>query len=262
MNKLLRRAVYFAAVLAAVLVVLIANLAWLPSAYLTQGLTQLSQGRMLVLSSQGTVWNGAVQLALRSGGQTQAARVFALPGALRWRTSWHFSRRPLHLHWSGDALIQQAFTTELGWGGIQISPGALGLPAMLLEAAGAPFNTLKPAGIIELSWPSLLLERSKLEVSATLEWRNVQVAVSRVAPVGSYRAQIQAQQQQGSFVVSTLAGPLQVQGSGQWRPGQANFFGSARSEPAQQQALASLLTLLGPSQPDGSVQLRFGSKSE
>jgi len=234
---------------------------FLPASYLTQPLEQLSQGRVLALNSQGSLWHGRTRLALRSGGQTELARAALLPGELQWQIAvkdWF--PLALEVRFSGETLVPQAFALQPGWGGLRLTPGTISLPAEVLEAAGAPFNSLKPGGMLFLSWTEASFQSGQSRAEAFLEWLDARSVLSLVAPLGSYRVQWSVQQSQGQMELSSQSGPLFLSGKGQWNNGRWQMSGVARAEPAQRDALAPLMTWLGQPQTDGSVQWSMGQK--
>ncbi len=260
-NGTIRWLLALAFLLALILGAVIGALAFLPAAYLTDTVQRASRGQWVALDSQGSVWHGRARWAVRSGGQTETPRMAALPGDLAWQvTDIDFLPPRIHMKFGGEAIVQQRFSVIAGFRGVQVTPGALHVPAGLLEAVGAPFNTLKPGGQVWVSWNDWQFSPKGWQGQLTAEWREARSAVTRVAPFGSYRLTLNAQDQAAQFQVSSLSGPLLVEGQGGWTAGRWEFNGLARAEPAQREALASLMTLLGRAQPDGSVQLSMGQQ--
>jgi general secretion pathway protein N len=237
------------------------GLFFLPAAYLTQPLEQLSQGRILALHSQGSVWNGSARLLLRHGGKTEPARAAVLPGDLQWQfEALHLLPPALDVRFRGEPLVQQAFSVRFTSTGVQLLPGALYLPAQALEAVGAPFNTLKPGGGLFLFWTEARFGSGQWRGRATMEWRDARSVLSQVVPLGSYRVMLSAEQRSSQLELNSLSGPLLLSGKGQWNNGRWQMSGVARAEPAQRDALAPLMTWLGQPQADGSVQWNMGQK--
>jgi general secretion pathway protein N len=236
-------------------------LCFLPASYLTQPLVELSRGRIVALDTQGSIWNGRARLALRSGGQTEAARAALLPGELQWQIAKiHWFPLALEIRLRGEPLVEQAFSLLVGLNKIQLSPGTLYLPAVILEGAGAPFNTLKPGGELFLSWTGMSFESHQIHSQASIEWRQASSVLSKMAPLGSYRVMLSVQEGQGNLELSTLSGPLFLSGDGKWNNGRWQMNGVARAEATRYDDLAPLMTLLGRQLPDGSVQWKAGNK--
>jgi hypothetical protein len=119
------------AVAAAALVTLIACA---PAAWLGDWLA--SHGPVRLIRADGTIWQGSGMLALSDG-----RRASLIPGRIAWRV------RPAALLSGRFALRLQHPAFEAGVGVafdgrvLKVEPGAAVMPAAVLTAAGAPFNT-------------------------------------------------------------------------------------------------------------------------
>jgi general secretion pathway protein N len=80
-------------------------------------------------------------------------------------------------------------------------------------------------------------------------------AVSRLRPLGSYRAEVDLTGADGRLQLKTTAGPLYLEGSGTLGQ-QARFDGTARTDPEVATQLAGLMSLLGRHE-DNVTRLRF-----
>ena len=133
-------------------------------------------------------------------------------------------------------------------------------PAALLVGLGTPFNTIQPQGELALATQNLAAEwragRPSLTGGAVLTLRHVSSRLSTLQPLGSYRVQLQGGDAP-AFTLSTLEGPLQLSGNGQWVGARLRFSGEATAAPEQQAQLANLLNLLGRRQGDRAI-MSFG----
>jgi len=144
---------------------------------------------------------------------------------------------------------------------LRVEPGNIRLPADLIEAAGAPFNTLRPGGDLRMSWDTLSAHfgaAQGLDGTLTLDWSDARSALSPVAPLGSYRLTAHGAGAQIGFELATIKGPLLLSGNGQWTPQHLQFRGEAQAEPAVRTELGPLIGLLGRPSANGA-ELRFGS---
>jgi general secretion pathway protein N len=82
--------------------------------------------------------------------------------------------------------------------------------------------------------------------------------VSRVKPLGSYRAVLQSKGANADLDVTTVKGPLFLDGHGAFGAASAEFRGTAHAAPEQQANLAGLLNLLGHPIGNGEVSLIYG----
>lgn len=238
------------------------TLPFVPAAYLARAVENASGGRVVLAQPQGTIWSGSVRPALVSGGKTEAARYATLPAALAWQVEGVGVAPPrLAFALSGEGVIGQPFRILFGAGAASVEPGSIRLPAELLEALGAPLNTLRPGGVVSISWDTLSWRSAAAGYAGTLtlEWVDARSALSPVAPLGSYRLRARGAGTQIGIDLTTIKGPLLLSGNGQWTSQRGvQFRGEARAESARRSELSPLVGLLGRPSANGA-ELRFGS---
>lgn len=200
-----------------------------------------AHSRLRLVDTRGTLWSGSAMLAVSDG-----RRMALLPGRVAWRVdaaplaAGRLSARIEH-PWSATPLELSARA-----GGVALQSGRAQVPAAALAALGAPFNTIRPGGQLELRWTDLAVGREALSGSLQVDWRDAQSALSTVAPLGTYRLQVGG----GRIQLDTVSGPLQLQGSGSLRGLRVSFRGVASAEPEMRPALNGLLGVLGPRSGD------------
>lgn len=201
-----------------------------------------SDGSLLQLAdASGTVWRGSAWIAL---GPTGAQRV--LPQAVQWQWRWDTMSLEVNHPW-----LQGPLRARLGWTGIAVPAQSLRVPATVLTALGAPWNTLAPEGMLEINWQALRLGGAlPAGPIADLRWRNASTALSSIAPVGTYLLRVQGTGNAGAtLTLSTESGLLTVTGQGTAGPrgtrfeGQATYAASANE--GQRAALDGLMSTLG-----------------
>jgi len=220
--------------------------AWftLPASWLTglPGRESLFQ----VAAADGSMWNGQAIISVGPTGQRQSI----IP-AVRWSTHW----RPIPVATVEHPWLSSPIQVQAGLTGISISASSLTLPVAILSALDAKIAALGPNGVITVQWPHIFTTWNRLDsfnVPLTLTWRNASLQLSAIAPLGTYKAVI-TQTSPGNYQlqVSTLAGPLFVQGNGALSHNEGHAFdGHAFVDPQApsfiQTGLAALLSRLGP----------------
>ena len=235
-----------------------------PAAWAAERVAAATGHRVLLADSQGTLWHGSATLALTAGNGGADATV--LPG----RLSWSIDMLPLltgtlRAHLMHDRALEKPVTLTVTPSHWEAEAGTVALPASLLEGIGAPFNTLKLDGRLRAQWTPLSGQfgRGKgqpdtAQGALTVTLEQVSSSLSRVRPLGSYQAVVSFGGVGGGpmqLALSTLAGPLSLQGQGTLGP-HAHFDGVASATPESEPQLIGLLSLLGPR--DGSHhRLRF-----
>ncbi|WP_149137158.1 type II secretion system protein N [Cupriavidus campinensis] len=231
-----------------------------PAAWLAESVASRTQRRVLLADAAGTIWHGSATLALSAGSGSQTATV--LPGRLEWNVAgWPLLAGTLRValaHSEAMAAPVTLAVTPTGW---TAQAGAIRLPAALLEGIGAPFNTLRPDGQMRIDWSALRGRFGDQKAGSqtfghlTLQFDQVSSAVSRLRPLGSYRAEVDLAGADGKLQLKTTAGPLYLEGSGTLGR-QARFEGTARTDPDAATQLAGLLSLLGRHE-NNVTRLRF-----
>ncbi|MGK8224674.1 type II secretion system protein N [Achromobacter xylosoxidans] len=204
---------------------------------------------LVLADAAGTLWNGAAWIAL---GPPGARRM--LPQPLHWQWRWSSLTLELSHPW-----LQGPLRAGLGWDGVAVSAQSLRLPATVLPALGAPWNTLAPEGTLEISWQALRLGAALPQAPlAELRWRDAATAMSPVAPVGTYVLRVRGDGRAGAtLALSTDSGPLAVTGQGSLDArgvrfqGQATFAAGATE--AERGALDGLMSALGRRSDDTVV---------
>lgn len=200
-----------------------------------------SQGRLRLIDARGTVWRGSAMLGLSDGRQ-----VMLVPGRLSWEIGLAAIASGRVTADVSHPALAAPLAVSLAAKSIAMKAGQVELPAALLAALGAPFNTVRPGGVIGLRWTDLEIKGGVLAGNLQIDWREAQSALSTVAPLGSYRLQITGAGDTARLQLDTLRGPLRLQGSGTLKGGRVSFKGLASADPDMRPALIGLISLLGP----------------
>jgi general secretion pathway protein N len=205
-----------------------------PAAWLGDWIEARSPVRLV--DARGTLWQGSALLGISNG-----RALTLLPGRMEWRVD---AISPIRLSVSHPWLAAP-LALSLGAHGVGFKSGAARLPAGVLASAGAPFNTVRPGGVLELAWTDGELRGTALTGELQVDWRDAQSALSTIVPLGSYRLRVKGAGQPPALELETLSGPLRMQGKGTMVGSRIKFSGTASAEAAMQPALNGLLGLLG-----------------
>lgn len=234
---------------------LLAVLAWPPATWLASAVNQASRGRIVLAEAQGTLWQGSALTVLAAGEGLRDALV--LPTRLHWRVAPFWGGLRLQLTQAGtlNGKLQLEWRPGFKQQQLAVLPEASGVvgrwPAAWLEGLGAPLNTLRPGGELQLSTQGLTLHSAgqgwQMQGSATLDLLQASSRIATVAPLGSYRIGFSAPQALGPVQLSltTLEGALQLSGSGQIDPRGLHLQGQAQAAPGFEAALNNLLNIIG-----------------
>ena len=219
-----------------------------PAQWLANAIAQASGGQVQLAQARGTLWNGSAQLLLTGGAASQDRA--ALPGRIDWQLRPTFSglRARLNAACCTDSALQ--LQVRLRWSGanITLADSQSHWPAAVLAGLGTPWNTLQPQGQLQLRTPDLQADwaagRMVLSGQAQLDALAMSSRLSTVAPMGSYRLELQGGAVP-TLTLQTLEGSLQLSGSGQWIGQRLRFAGEASAAPEREAALANLLNIIG-----------------
>jgi general secretion pathway protein N len=231
-------------------------LALLPAAWITPQFARQTHGHVNLVDAEGSLWHGSATLMLAAGSDMSAATL--LPGRIEWHTAfWPLFTGRVRMIMRHSEAMPDPITVDATPRNATVTPGALAVPASLLAGLGAPFNTLDLQGNVLLSWSDWRSFDGKAFGQLTMTLDDVSSRVSLVKPLGSYRVKFQAQGTSSTLDLTTIKGPLMLNGNGTVSAASTSFRGTASAAPEQHDNLAGLLNLLGrPSGPD-TVVLTF-----
>ncbi|MNV26339.1 hypothetical protein D3C71_1174580 [compost metagenome] len=189
----------------------------------------------------GTVWHGSAWVALGPQGSRRV-----LPQPVQWQWRWDAMALDISHPW-----LQGPLRARPEWNGVSVPAQSLRVPASVLPALGAPWNTLAPQGMLEINWQALRLGAALPSGPvAELRWRNAGTALTPVTPVGTYLLRVQGGGKAGAtLALTTESGLLSVTGQGSMGSRGLSFQGQATYAPsaseADQAALDGLMSTLG-----------------
>ncbi len=236
-----------------------------PASWLAHGLKQASDGRLLLVETRGSVWQGSAVLVLSAGADSRDAA--SLPGRIEWslglqgRQLLMKARQACCINGELQLLIQPGLgRLELALPGQPAGTWLARLPAAWLGGLGTPWNTLQLAGTVRLSSSDFRLEwaagRWQQQGRLDLDFVNLASRVSTIAPLGSYRFSIAADPAAAgvsTLQLQTLDGALLLSGQGQIAAGRARFSGEASAAPGREAGLNNLLNIIGRRQGGRSL---------
>ncbi|WGS42043.1 type II secretion system protein N [Burkholderia sp. JSH-S8] len=228
-----------------------------PAAWIAPQFARATGGHVNLVEPDGSVWHGSGALMLAPGADQSAATL--LPGRVEWTTGfWPLLTGRVQMKMRQTEAMPEPVTLDATWRGAVLSAGAMAVPASLLAGLGTPFNTLDLQGDVRLGWSDWRLIGSNAFGQLTVTIDEMSSRVSRVKPLGSYRAVLQGKGAGADLDLATTKGPLFLDGHGTFGAGGGSFRGTAHAAPEQLANLAGLLNLLGHPIGDGSVSLIYG----
>lgn len=224
-----------------------------PATLIDARLAGASGGRLRLASAEGTVWSGTGWIEIRDAeGRAGVAR----------RLAWHV------LPWSllrgrlvAEIDLDQAakpFPVTLSLSGLEIADAGINLPAAALGLGMPKLAPFRLTGEVRVDIRQLSLERGRVDGDATLQWRAAGSALTPISPLGDYEVRFKAAGPAVHAVLSTLEGPLQLDGKGTWlNGGPPSFLATARVPAQHQDQLSPLFRLIAVERGTGTFELQL-----
>lgn len=239
-------------------------LVFAPAQWMASAIGNATGDHVVLAEATGSVWRGRASVVLSPGQEAGIARV-SLPEPLTWELSpWRLLAGTVDLKLAHPSALLQPLQVRADLSGrIELSATTVRLPASVLAGLGAPFNTIRPGGLVSVSWQRLEVQQGRMQGDWVGEWQFASSALSAVSPLGHYRLLASGGFPGTRLQLSTVAGPLEMTGDGTIDDrGSLKFNGRARAmagtDPSTRAQLAGLLALLGRRDGDSAI-LSFGN---
>jgi general secretion pathway protein N len=219
-----------------------------PARWLAAALAQWSDGHLQLVNARGTIWNGTAGVVFSSG--AGGVESVSLPGMLGWtlRPRWGGMAVALDLPCCAAQPLQfkalpRPKGLELDW-----RDGQSRWPAAMLSGFGAPWNTLKPEGVLNIAMQAFTMRWNGPQLAlagrATLDAVDISSSLSTLRPMGSYHLALEGGPSP-TLLLTTREGSLQLNGNGRWNGTALHFDGEASAAPGREDALSNLLNIIG-----------------
>lgn len=230
-----------------------ALIAQAPATLVDTGLQRASNGRLRLTQAQGTFWAGTGSIEIRDAGSRNA---------IVKNTGWRLLPESL---WRGRLVCEvqlegaaRHFPVAVSLSRIEIGNAEINFPAAALAFAEPRMKPLRLSGDVLLRTANLSIGRDGMLGKLTVQWRAAGSSFSPVSPIGSYELQLDGQGKTVHALLSTLQGPLQLDGSGAWTTGRkAEFLATARVPPEIREQLTPLLRLISVQRDEGIFELQL-----
>ena len=231
----------------------VALAAFAPATLVDARLEQASGGRLRLAQAQGSLWSGSGWIEVRDAhGKAGIAQRLAwrvLPASLL--------RARVEVEVELDRAARR-FPVRLSFSGIEIERAGMRLPAAALGLGLPKLAPLRLSGEMLLEVAQLSFARGRVQGEATLRWRAAGSALTSVAPLGDYEVRLKASGAEVHAALSTLAGPLELEGKGSWSSGRApSFLATARVPAQHREQLSPLFRLIAVERGAGAFELRL-----
>jgi general secretion pathway protein N len=222
-----------------------------PATLIDARLQRMGEGTLRLAEARGSLWSGTGWIEARDAhGKAGIAR------RLAWRV---LPESLLRGRLVAEVELDQAarpFPVTMSLSRLDIGALRVRLPAAALGLGMPRLAPLRLTGDVLVDVAHLSFARGRTDGAATLQWRAAGSSMTPVSPLGDYEVRISADGPAVRAALSTLEGPLQLEGSGTWTHGAPpDFIVMARVAAAQQAQLAPLLRLIAIERGAGQFEV-------
>lgn len=231
----------------------LALIAIAPATLLDAHLQRASNGRLRLAEARGTVWSGAGRIEIReAGARTGLGRNVA------WRVVPESLPRGRLLCEVGLEEAAGLIPVTLSFSRIELSNAEVNLPAAVLGLAAPKLVPLGLTGEVLFQAREVAFAKEEMKGSALVRWRAAGSALTPLSPLGEYELRLDGTGAMVHAALSTVSGPLRLDGKGSWKHGDnVAFQGTARISPEHRQQLAPLLRLIAVENGKGVFDLQL-----
>lgn len=235
-----------------------------PAQLLGSVLGQLTNGRLGLASSQGSLWQGNANLLLTNidanNNDAQTNNTGINLGKIAWNTQplqLLAGRFSVNLTWNDGA----PFWITLDTSRLHIEHAAFNLPADIVSALVPTLKAAQLGGQLSVRCDNFSLTRTEILGQFDIDWNQASSPLSMVSPLGNYHARLDGSGGALDIKLETQGdSPLILQGIGRWAGSEGlHFDGTAEANAANKTQLQELLRVMGneTSAGSGRYQLKF-----
>ncbi len=216
-------------------------------------LASATDGRMRLAEPHGSVWSGAGRIQL-----LDKNRQFGIAKEIAWR-------------WLAGELIVGRLAWEIGLDGstrrfriaasrarIDVTDADIRVPAAVLAMVEPQLAALGLGGEFDIHIADLMMTKASVQATALIVWRAATSAHTKVSPLGDYELRIEHAGLASSARLRTLAGPLQLDGSGEWaQSGRPSFYATAHVPPQQRDQLDPFMRMIAVERGAGNYEFQW-----
>jgi general secretion pathway protein N len=156
----------------------------------------------------------------------------------------------------------ESFEVSFGAERVEINGLELRLPAAVLGGAWPRLEPLGLSGEVRVSAPRLALDyragSPRAEGALTAQWLDAGSSISPLSPFGAYALALRADPARVTARITTLQGPLEMAGQGEWQNGAAPALQASLRVPDDRRAqFEPFLRMFAVETGPGSFELRL-----
>ena len=228
-------------------------IAMAPAALLDTVADRSTGGTVRLAEAHGSLWSGAGHLEIRD-----ASGLRGIGRNLVWRfqpLSLLQGRLGFQFNVADSA---RSFAASISPFGAEIAEADFVLPAAALGLAVPSVALIEPTGELFVHVPRLVVADKEISGNVLVRWQSAGSSLTAISPLGDYELRLDSEAGGLSTSLSTLKGPLHLEGKGSLRGGGPLVFTvNAWVEPQWQAQLVPFLRLIAVEREPGQFELRL-----
>ncbi len=237
-----------------------------PARWLSQAISDATQGRVLLAEPEGSILSGSGVLVLAGGPGSRESR--RLPHRLSWKMGpfWGGSNLALRLRFYQPCCIKKGLVLELAKNTVEwtlaikidqsVKPPdfkIIELPVGILAGLGMPWNGFRLEGDWWLTTNDWVFTFGKSGVraqgTAQMGFNHVRTSLTTLESLGSYRMALDGHEHIKFTVQSDVNSALNLEGSGEWSAVSGlRVRARAAINSSHESVLGQFLNIIGPRQ--------------
>ncbi len=224
-----------------------------PATLVDAQLQRASGGAVGLAQARGSLWSGAGRIELRD------ARAGLIAGReAAWRV---VGAAPLAGRLDLDLVLEgsgRSIPASIGWGKTAIAGGSIELPASVFGALYPPLGTLGLSGDLRVDVVRFAVERGQMTGVATARWTHAGSIHLAGQRFGDYTMRLESDGTTGRAGLTTVNGPVALEGSAQWSAAAAPTWRIRATVPAAlRPRLAPFLAMIATQRGDGVYEFEL-----
>jgi general secretion pathway protein N len=224
-----------------------------PAALLDAILALKSDGRIRLAEPRGSVWSGAGRIQV-----LDKNRQIGVGKDIAWRwlpRELLLGRLACEIELDSSA---RPFYVAAARGRIEVTGADLRVPAAVLGIVEPRLAAFGLGGELDLHIADLVIADADVQATASIVWRAATSAHTKVSPLGDYELRIEHAGLARSARLRTLAGPLQLDGLGEWARGsRPSLAATARVSPQRRDQLDPFLRMIAVERGAGNYEFQL-----
>jgi len=210
--------------------------------------------QVTLYSVEGSIWNGSVILGLSAeqSKNKDCGKPKFITERIHWVSQCHWLKGFCEVK-INSLSIHQPILLSIDLTGMRVGAAEIDLPHNVIEVLSDSLASLKPRANITVSWDALSIKGFAMPLTSGLvriKILHVSSLTSSIKDLGSYEVKLNLSDKNVAWTLTTMNGPLLLNGAGELDAKGIHFSGQASAAFGYQDSLRGLMSLMGQKSGD------------